>query len=155
MEYALTEIPARKLYLGIPNYGYDWPLPYEKGKTRARSISNQHAVELAVAHRAEIQYDETVQTPWFRYTSSDGQAHEVWFEDARSMAARRSVSSNSRKPPARERRGFPVENREREKKRDIISDSDIISQFPKEVNGVFPSFTESSKTVQKPAIIPS
>ena len=88
VEYALTEIPARKLYLGIPNYGYDWPLPYEKGKTRARSISNQHAVELAVAHRAEIQYDETAQTPWFRYTSSDGQAHEVWFEDARSMAAK-------------------------------------------------------------------
>ena len=88
VEYALTEIPARKLYLGIPNYGYDWPLPYEKGKTRARSISNQEAVELAVAHRAEIQYDETAQSPYFQYTAPDGTAHEVWFEDARSMAAK-------------------------------------------------------------------
>ena len=88
VEYALTEIPARKLYLGIPNYGYDWPLPYEKGKTRARSISNQEAVELAVAHRAEIQYDETAQSPYFQYTAPDGAAHEVWFEDARSMAVK-------------------------------------------------------------------
>ena len=28
VEYALTRIPAEKINLGIPNYGYDWPLPY-------------------------------------------------------------------------------------------------------------------------------
>ena len=27
VEYALTRIPAEKINLGIPNYGYDWPLP--------------------------------------------------------------------------------------------------------------------------------
>lgn len=30
VEYALTRIPAEKINLGIPNYGYDWPLPYKK-----------------------------------------------------------------------------------------------------------------------------
>ena len=87
VEYALSEIPREKIYLGIPAYGYDWPLPYRQGETRARSISNQRAVEIAVERRAEILFDQRAQSPWFRYT--DGSVvHEVWFEDARSMSAK-------------------------------------------------------------------
>ena len=59
LDYAVTEIPPEKIYLGIPNYGYDWPLPFRQGETKARSISNQYAVEMAVAYRAAISYDET------------------------------------------------------------------------------------------------
>ena len=33
-EYALTEIPREKIRLGVPNYGYDWALPYERGVTK-------------------------------------------------------------------------------------------------------------------------
>lgn len=88
LDYALTEIPREKIYLGIPNYGYDWPLPFRQGETAARSISNQEAVALAVRYGAEIQYDQQAQSPWFRYTAADGTAHEVWFEDARSMSAK-------------------------------------------------------------------
>ena len=40
VEYAVSEIPAEKILLGIPNYGYDWPLPYERGTTRARMGSS-------------------------------------------------------------------------------------------------------------------
>ena len=87
LDYALTEIPREKIYLGIPNYGYDWPLPFRQGETRARSLSNQEAVAIAVAQGAEIQYDEAAQSPWFTYTEG-GTAHEVWFEDARSMSAK-------------------------------------------------------------------
>ena len=88
VEYALTEIPAEKIWLGIPNYGYDWPLPVIEGETRATSISNQYAVALAGRYGAEIQYDETAQSPWFRYRDENGREHEVWFEDARSIAAK-------------------------------------------------------------------
>ena len=88
LDYAVTVIPREKIYLGIPYYGYDWPLPFRQGETRARSISNQTAVALALEERAEIQYDETAQSPWFRYTAGDGAVHEVWFEDARSLAAK-------------------------------------------------------------------
>ena len=31
VEYALTEIPASKIWLGVPLYGYDWPLPFCAG----------------------------------------------------------------------------------------------------------------------------
>lgn len=95
LDFALTEIPADKIFLGIPNYGYDWPLPYQQGITRARSISNQEAIRLAIRYQVAIQYDETAQAPFFHYTDATGVVHEVWFEDARSMEAKlRLVAEN-------------------------------------------------------------
>ena len=88
VEYALTEIPPEKIWLGIPNYGYDWPLPFVQGQTRATSISNRYAVQLALRYNAEIQFDERAQTPWFQYRDENGVQHEVWFEDARSIRAK-------------------------------------------------------------------
>ena len=88
LDYAVTEIPPEKILLGVPNYGYDWPLPYRQGETRAESLSNQEAIRRAIRHRAEIRFDETAQAPWYRYRAEDGTLHEVWFEDARSQAAK-------------------------------------------------------------------
>ena len=86
-EYALTEIPAEKILLGIPNYGYDWPLPYERGVTKARTLGNVEAVQLAIEHGAVIRYDAQAQSPYFHYMKN-GIRHEVWFEDVRSYRAK-------------------------------------------------------------------
>ncbi len=88
VEYALTEIPAKKIWLGIPAYGYDWTLPFVQGASRAVSISCQYAVELALEHGAQIQFDAYAQSPWFNYRDRDGREHQVWFEDARSIQAK-------------------------------------------------------------------
>lgn len=87
VEYALTEIPREKILMGIPNYAYDWPLPYEKGITKAKVIGNVEAVQIAWENGAFIQYEEVAQTPHFEYTKN-GVAHEVWFEDVRSIEAK-------------------------------------------------------------------
>ncbi|MBQ7339045.1 MAG: LysM peptidoglycan-binding domain-containing protein [Clostridia bacterium] len=91
LDYAVTEIPPAKLLLGVPNYGYDWTLPYVAGESRARSLGNVEAVILARDRGADIMYDEVAQAPNFNYflRGEDGVAreHEVWFEDARSMQA--------------------------------------------------------------------
>ena len=50
VDYALTVIPTEKIHMGMPNYGYDWPLPYIRGATMARSIGNVEAVNIA-GHR--------------------------------------------------------------------------------------------------------
>ncbi len=88
VEYALTEIPASKIWLGVPLYGYDWPLPFVQGRTKAQSISPQEAVARAVRYGVDIQYSEQAQAPWYRYTDGYGITQEVWVEDARSIQAK-------------------------------------------------------------------
>jgi len=87
VEYALTEIPPEKIILGIPNYGYDWPLPYVRGTTQAQTLGTREAIQLAIDHGVEIRFDETAMSPWFRYWQY-GIQHEVWFEDVRSLQAK-------------------------------------------------------------------
>ncbi|MDE7029198.1 MAG: LysM peptidoglycan-binding domain-containing protein [Lachnospiraceae bacterium] len=84
VEYAVTEIPTEKIDLGIPNYGYDWTLPFVQGSSRARTIGNAQAVQIAIENDAVIQFDEIAMSPFFHY-EKDGAVHEVWFEDVRSM----------------------------------------------------------------------
>ena len=86
LRYGITEIPAWKIQMGIPNYGYDWILPYEQGR-RATTVGNQEAVLLAALVGAEIQFDPVAQAPNFQYTRA-GEQHQVWFEDARSIQAK-------------------------------------------------------------------
>ena len=84
VEYALTEIPAEKILLGVPNYGYDWTLPFVRGESEAVTIGNVEAVQIAIANNAEIRFDELAQSPFFTYEKESIQ-HEVWFEDVRSL----------------------------------------------------------------------
>ena len=88
VDYALTVIPAWKILMGIPNYGYDWRLPYEKGVTMATTIGNQYAIQLAAQYGATIQFDENAQAPFFEYWGNDRRKHVVWFEDVRSIQAK-------------------------------------------------------------------
>lgn len=87
VEYALTEIVPEKINLGIPNYGYDWTNPFVRGESKAVTIGNVEAVQIAIENDVAIQFDEVAQSPYFLYTK-DGREHEVWFEDVRSMRAK-------------------------------------------------------------------
>lgn len=87
IRYAVTEIPPQKILLGVPNYGYDWPLPFVKGETEAEGISNSIALERAKNRGVNIMYDEESQAPYYTYTL-DGVEHIVWFENASSVLAK-------------------------------------------------------------------
>lgn len=88
LEYGITEIDNKKILMGIPNYAYDWPLPFIRGQSAAESISNVEAIERAAQNRVTIQFDEEAQAPFYYYTNPQGIAHVVWFDDARSMEAK-------------------------------------------------------------------
>ncbi len=88
VEYAVSEIDPSKILMGIPNYGYDWTLPFVRGESKARSISNVEAVQLADDVGAEITFDRTSASPTYHYYDEEGREHEVWFEDAQSIASK-------------------------------------------------------------------
>ncbi|WP_462412872.1 LysM peptidoglycan-binding domain-containing protein [Neobacillus sp. Marseille-QA0830] len=87
VEYALSVMPAEKIFLGFQIYARDWKLPHVQGQ-EAETFSPQEALNRAVKYGASIQYDTTAQSPFFRYVDEKGQGHEVWFEDARSAQAK-------------------------------------------------------------------
>lgn len=92
LDYGTSVIDPEKIQLGVPNYGYDWALPYVRGESRAKSLSNVEAVELARARGAKIRYDSEAEAPFFTYfdrprTYDDAVEHVVWFENARSVDA--------------------------------------------------------------------
>lgn len=84
LEYATTQIPSEKISMGIPNYGYDFTQPYVRGESKAKTIGNIEAVNIAINNNSIIMFDEISKTPFFSYVE-DNVTHEVWFEDARSI----------------------------------------------------------------------
>ncbi|HZJ75869.1 MAG TPA: LysM peptidoglycan-binding domain-containing protein [Clostridia bacterium] len=87
LDYAVTAIPPEKILMGMPNYGYDWTLPFVQGSS-ARVLSNTAAANLASEVGAGIKFDSKAQSPYFNYFDNNGKEHVVWFEDARSIRAK-------------------------------------------------------------------
>lgn len=88
VEYAITEIDVNKIMLGIPNYGYDWRLPFVRGESEAIIVGNTEAIDIAARNNAIIEFDPVAMSPYFYYSDIDGIEHVVWFEDARSIDAK-------------------------------------------------------------------
>jgi len=81
LAYAVSTIPKNKLVLGVPTYGYDWPLaPEQKGK----GITYSSAISTAKRYNAPI-IEDALLGPHFTYTVNEI-VHEVWFIDATAFA---------------------------------------------------------------------
>lgn len=87
LDYAVTAIPKNKILMGFQIYARDWKIPHAEGQ-EAETLSVEEAMNRAYKNWAQIQYDFVSQSPYFRYTDEEGNAHEVWFEDARSAQAK-------------------------------------------------------------------
>ncbi len=90
LDYAITQVVPDKLHMGIPIIGYDWQLPYIPGTSRANSLSTNAAIQLANDVGAVIQYDETIQAPFYYYIGYENgnpAVHVVWFKDVRRIEA--------------------------------------------------------------------
>ena len=88
VDYGVSAIKPNKILLGVPNYAYDWTLPFVKGESRADTISNQEAIRRAAKYRVNIIFDEQAQSPYYFYTDEKNLIHVVWFDDVRSMDAK-------------------------------------------------------------------
>lgn len=78
VDYAVERVPAGKLMLGVPTYGYDWV------GTRGEVLRAADAAELAEDVGAEPEWDADAGSWTFGY-ERDGEQHTVWYEDARSL----------------------------------------------------------------------
>lgn len=86
---AYTEkVPAEKLILAVPYYGYDWPVN-TKGPN-AESVGGGRALPYAEivdpTKKNSFQWDEVSQTPWYNYIDPETkQMRVVHFDNTRSL----------------------------------------------------------------------
>jgi spore germination protein len=82
VDYALSQMPAAKIYLGLADYGYDWY------GASAPTVTASQALAVAAAVGAPIRWSALQGEAYFTYTGSGGATHVVWFEDGASEAIR-------------------------------------------------------------------
>lgn len=85
--YAVSQVPARKLVLGLAFYGYDWNTT---AGPPAKALRYSDVLALLRARGLTPSYDATAQSQTFVYWDN-GQRHEVWYEDRRSVAAKAAL----------------------------------------------------------------
>lgn len=85
LDYSVTQIPPKKLNIGLPIIGYIWQLPFIPDYSVANAITLNSALLLAGDVGAVIQHDDASEAPYFSYTTD--REYIVWFRDVKSIAA--------------------------------------------------------------------
>jgi spore germination protein YaaH len=89
LAYATPLVPASKVELGVPTYGYDWP-----DGAHGTAVTYRGARALQQQHDATVVWSDTSAESHFDYRAK-GVVHHVWFADARSIKLRAQVAANA------------------------------------------------------------
>ena len=86
-------VPASKVILGVPYYGYDWPTT--DGSSTAQATGGESPLsdgEIASSGHPTY-WDPTTQTPWTAYQVGQ-QWHETFFDDPTSLALKAQLANS-------------------------------------------------------------
>lgn len=105
-EYFDLGIPANKLILGQPWYGYNYPcltvsqdgnscsiskVPFE-GAPCSDAAGKQYPYSEILLQltksKSGRQYNKTLEAPYFNYKAEDGIVHQVWYDDTQSLTTK-------------------------------------------------------------------
>jgi spore germination protein YaaH len=80
-------VNPRKLLLGVPWYGYDWPVINNTRKTSATGTATARIYTAArqLANTNGNIFDQLTKVPWVRYTSSS-LWRQLWYDDTLSLS---------------------------------------------------------------------
>lgn len=83
-------VDEKKIYIGLPLYGYDWA-----DGQRADGREYDDIVRIANREGTEVRFDATAASPMLSYTDSEGTERELWFENAQSFEAKLNLARES------------------------------------------------------------
>ncbi|HEX2951883.1 MAG TPA: glycosyl hydrolase family 18 protein [Armatimonadota bacterium] len=90
LQYAVTQIPANKILLGLPAYGYDWNLTAGS----ATSVAFKDIPALLASTGAIPQWDAQTNSAHIAYTASDSSVHQVWYETVQGLQVKAQFAKN-------------------------------------------------------------
>jgi spore germination protein YaaH len=85
--YSSAGVPRERLLLGVPWYGYDWPVVNNARKATATGTgsSRTYVVAEPMALSYGKVFDVATKVPWFPYVSGTAW-RQVWYDDSLSLA---------------------------------------------------------------------
>ncbi len=85
--YLASGVPSGKLMLGVPWYGYDWPVVSVIRKASATGSATARVFTAAtlLAESNNKNFDLTTKVPWVSYSISSTY-RQLWFDDTQSLA---------------------------------------------------------------------
>ncbi len=83
--YLQKGVPPERLLLGVPYYGYDWPVVSgaEGAATTGRAVARTYSFVQDMAGLQQRQWSTTYANPWFAYETANWR--QVWFDDTESL----------------------------------------------------------------------
>jgi Glycosyl hydrolases family 18 len=85
-------VPAQKIILGVPFYGYDWPTSDGSGTAQATGAETPLSDAVIAASGHPAYWDPVTQTAWTSYLVGT-QWHETYFDDPTSLALKAELAS--------------------------------------------------------------
>jgi len=94
-EYLAVGVPPGKLLLGVPWYGYDWPVESSARKAAATEKGTSRTYNSAeqLADTYGKTFDAIVKVPWLSYFSS-AKWRQLWYDDSLSLALKYELAKN-------------------------------------------------------------
>ncbi len=94
-EYLGVGVPPAKLLLGVPWYGYDWPVESSARNAAATGKGTSRTYNSAemLADTYGKTFDDVFKVPWFSYFSS-GEWRQLWYDDSLSLALKYELAKN-------------------------------------------------------------
>lgn len=91
-DYLAAGVPPAKLLLGVPWYGYDWPVvsSVRKAATTGTGTSRTYSSAEGVADNYGKTMDEATGVPWVSYLNGS-QWRQLWYDDSLSLALKNKL----------------------------------------------------------------
>ena len=85
--YMNTGVNSEKLLLGVPWYGYDWPVVsnFRKAGATGSATARIYSAAKQLASTNGNIFDQTTKVPWVKYTSSS-LWRQLWYDDTLSLS---------------------------------------------------------------------
>jgi len=85
--YLKTIIPAEKILLGLPTYGYDWGEGINTATVTAKRLES-----LKSQYNLTESFDEASMSPYYSYVDNNGVSHQIWLENRESLNTKLDVA---------------------------------------------------------------
>jgi len=87
INYTKTLIPAEKLLLGLPTYGYDWGNGLSTTTVTATRLNSLKSQYQLTEH-----FDNASMSPYYTYVDNNDISHQIWLENSVSLNAKLNLA---------------------------------------------------------------